>query len=341
MDALISVVIPVYNVEKYIRRCLASIISQTYKDLEIILVDDGSTDRSGEICDEIAQIDGRIQVIHKDNGGLSSARNVGKRAATGEFIAFVDSDDFVHPAMYELMLAVLLESGSDIAISDIFYIDEDDIKGFPVSLGDEIPDTYICIEKDDLMQQMVERDVVTVVQWNKLFKRCVLDGIEYPEGRYHEDVYVIHKQLYNCKKAAYLDARLYYYVQRKGSIMHAESEKMIQDAVDGYLDRISFMEDNGLESERERAVAMLLSYVSWKFEMTALGEGYSEKCAWLGEMFQRSMRCYPEYDLYKKKYRLLAGSPYKYYEAMVRKQNKVERKKRLHRILDRCFKKEL
>lgn len=122
---MLSVIVPVYNVEKYLARCIDSILKQSYSDLEIILVDDGSTDNSGKICDQYREIDDRIVVIHKQNGGLSDARNVGMKKANGQYLAFVDSDDFIHPRMYEILMNLLLDYKADMVISNFAYYDEE------------------------------------------------------------------------------------------------------------------------------------------------------------------------------------------------------------------------
>lgn len=331
---MISIIIPVYNVEKYIRRCMKSVLLQTYRDLEIILVDDGSTDMSGSICDEYAEGDIRIQVVHKVNGGLSSARNAGMRIATGEYIAFLDSDDFIHPLMYEIMLKTLLNNEADMVISGINTINEEDISTVKMSEKDSLDTRCMCVRKPDILRQIVDRDLVTVVQWNKLFKREVLEGIEYPEGRYHEDVYVIHRELYNCERVVYLNAELYYYVQRSGSIMHVESDKMIKDAIDGYCVRIGFMEEKGLKDDYNRAINMLLLYLHWKFKVTAsLSNRFSDKCIWLGNIFQKYANIYREFIVGNDEYQALAHSPQKYYKLIKKYEKREKCKKILYSII--------
>ncbi|MCM1103031.1 MAG: glycosyltransferase [Clostridium sp.] len=317
-DGLISVIIPVYNVEKYIERCLDSVVSQTYTNLEIILVDDGSTDSSGDICDHYKQKDRRIHVIHKRNGGLSSARNVGLRAAAGDYIAFVDSDDFVHPTMYERMLERLVETDSDMVVSEICKIDKGELEDFRFPSNEHLQGGYTCLEGRDVFIRLSdEDDIATVVQWNKLYKNSVMRGIEYPDGRVHEDVYVIHKELYNCSKVTYMDTALYYYVQRKNSIMHMETRRMIQDAIDGYLDRIEFMKEKSLDREYNCAASKLLSYLHWKFVSISISEGYTDTCQWIGESFKHYARDYGEILKDCEGYRRLNRNPQKYCRYMI------------------------
>ena len=323
-NPLISVIIPIYNVEKYLRRCLETVISQSYLNLEIILVNDGSTDTSGNICEEYAEEDSRIKIIHKENGGLSSARNAGMKIANGDYIAFLDSDDFIHPKMYEVMLETLINTDSDMVISGICMIDDDDTESLLFPLQCDFSKDYVVIEKDQILHQMVERDVVTVVQWNKLFKRAILVELEYPEGKYHEDVYVIHQQLFRCNRITYLEAELYYYVQRCGSIMHVESKKRLEDSIGGYLERISFMKEKGQQEAYDEAVSTLLLHILWKFKTIALMEGYSNLCKWLGEQFQQIAENFPETIPRNGDYMLLKSNPAKY----CRRLRKLSRKEK-------------
>lgn len=333
-DGLISVIIPVYNVENYIVRCLDSVVSQTYANLEIVLVDDGATDSSGKICESYAQKDSRIQVIHKENGGLSSARNAGLKVATGDYIAFVDSDDFIHPMMYELMLRRLEETDSDMVVSEICRIDESDLAEFQFPSIEKLKTGYTCLEGRDIFSKLSDGDdTVTVVQWNKLYKRNVMCGIEFPKGRIHEDVYVIHRELYNCSKVTYLEAVLYYYVQRKGSIMRMETRKTIQDAIDGYVDRINFMKEKSLTAEYNCSILTLLLYLYWKFEKVSIAEGYSDTCQWLGETFQQYAGRHYEMIADHEKYRRLNEDPKKYCRHMIFENKKSKLKGILFRML--------
>lgn len=279
-EVLISIIVPVYNVERYLERCVNSLVNQTYKNLEIILVDDGATDSSGVLCDFLAKQDERIQVIHKTNGGLSDARNVGMRVAKGELIAFVDSDDYIHHEMYERMHSAMKREGSDIIICGICSFED----GHDVQNG-ELDNTYENVDSPDIYKCLVDKDIVTVVQWNKLFKKEVLEGIEYPIGKLHEDVYVIHRELARCKRITYLDAKMYFYMQRSDSIMHTESEKSIEDGIEGLESRIDFFDKRGLNNERNDTINEILSSLYWKIKDSAGVDGFSEKNRWLAERY--------------------------------------------------------
>ena len=167
MNNLISIIIPVYNVEQYLRQCLDSVVNQTYKNLEIILVDDGSTDNSGKICDEYAVKDNRIKVIHKQNGGVSSARNVGLDVATGDYIGFVDSDDYIENDMYEYLYNLARENNAEISICQVDYI-----KGNNISYK-------MLLKEDQLLttNQALEIFYTQLYIYNKLFKKNILSNV--------------------------------------------------------------------------------------------------------------------------------------------------------------------
>ena len=219
MDELISVVIPVYNVAEYLPQCLETVCGQTYKELEILLVDDGSTDRSGEICDEWALKDDRIKVIHKKNGGVSSARNEGLEAASGPLIGFVDSNDWLEPVMYEKLAAALRETpGADIAVCGFvdypYGIDVPVPKGLKPHPPCGIVDTVIAL---------FERGGYFTSLWNKLFRRSAV----FPEGRripfeadlsFGEDEVWLARVLGGCRRTVFVPEALYHWRPRAGSV---------------------------------------------------------------------------------------------------------------------------
>ncbi len=303
MKALISVIIPVYNVRKYLDKCVKSVISQSFNQLDIILVDDGSTDGSGELCDRWAEREPRIRVVHKENGGLSSARNAGMQMADGDYISFIDSDDFIHFNHFKLMYETQVKTNADIVCVGVLQIDATKARFVRIPTRNPLPQGYELVEKENIFEQLKKRDLETVVQWNKLYKRDVLFGIKYPLGKYHEDVYVIHEELYKSDRIAYLDAKTYYYVQRSGSIMKTESMRTIDDAIEGYVSRIAFFDAKNLRKEKDEAVEMLLKYVSWKIECELSTNGRSDALKHLYDAFFRIYSGYdgkrfavPEYD---------------------------------------------
>lgn len=215
MAEKISVVVPVYNVEKYLERCVNSILNQSYKNLEIILVDDGSTDSSGAICDNFAKKHSRLRVYHTQNSGLSSARNFGLEKSSGEYIAFIDSDDFVKPDFLMHLITAIKEFNCDIAACGYeMYFNK--LLSFEVK-GNK---NRICTNAEAIRGLFMGEKTIDVMAWNKLYKKSLFnDGIRYPKGLLHEDVATTYKLLYKAKKIAYVALPLYCYFQRKGSIV--------------------------------------------------------------------------------------------------------------------------
>lgn len=211
---LITVIVPVYNVEKYLKKCIDSIINQTYPNLEIILVDDGATDNSGAICDMYAAQDNRIVVLHKENGGLSDARNAALDIAKGEYITLVDSDDSVTTDYVEYMHRLLIQNEADISACELkkVYADTDELD--------------VCQEKVeqfsgvDALEHLLYQRKVAPCAVCKLYKREVFDGIRYPKGMHYEDLATIYKVLHKCDKIVLGKEQKYYYYQRTNSIMN-------------------------------------------------------------------------------------------------------------------------
>ena len=222
---LISVIVPVYKVEKYLEKCVKSIINQTYTNLEIILVDDGSPDVCGALCDEFAKNDSRIKVIHKANGGLSSARNTGLENATGKYIAFVDSDDFISEDYCEILYNMLIETNSDVsAVSYLrFKEDEADLK------RNRSESETIIYENEDVVKEMLNRKTFQNIVWNKLYKKETIGESRFPVGVNYEDVYFSYEVLTKAKKISYKNIECYFYLKRASSISATCSEKNIKD----------------------------------------------------------------------------------------------------------------
>lgn len=217
MKNLVSIIVPIYGVEKYLAKCIESIMNQTYTNIEIILVDDGSKDLCPQICDEFQKKDTRIKVIHKKNGGLSDARNVGISKATGDYISLIDSDDFVSPTFIEDLLILLTKENCDIAICDYYMFSNQDFKGTNTVSTNGC--NYFNGKKEIMNNFFNKRCGKTVVAWNKLYKRELFNNVYYPVGKNYEDEATTYKLFYNAKKVGYLDKQLYYYLQREESIM--------------------------------------------------------------------------------------------------------------------------
>lgn len=236
-EPLISVIVPIYNVEKYVEKCVQSILNQTYKNLEIILVDDGSTDESPQIIDRIAKKDVRVKCVHKTNGGLSDARNKGVEMASGEYLGFVDGDDWIHPQMYEILYKSLKETDTDMSCCDWMTCDEDVF----ITPKDMATIENKIYDRNFAMEYVGD---LKAAACNKLYKRELFNEVRYPYGKIHEDEFVIHKLIFLCEKISLVDSALYYYVQREGSIMRTESMKGINDAIEAWEDRLTFIDEN-------------------------------------------------------------------------------------------------
>ncbi|MCM3412438.1 glycosyltransferase family 2 protein [Metabacillus litoralis] len=238
MSVKISIIVPIYKVEKYLAKCIDSILNQTFKEYELILVNDGSPDSCGEICEEYSKRDKRVKVIHKKNGGLSSARNAGIDIAKGEYIAFVDSDDFIHKNMYEMLYKNAINTSSDIVICDYFIVSENEIiqdESYQFKIQ---PKTFTNIE---VLRELYRDDRIKfVVAWNKLYKKSLFSKLRYKEGRIHEDEFIIHKILYECSKVTYLPVKLYFYLQTDNSIIRSPYNIKRLDRVYALKERVEF-----------------------------------------------------------------------------------------------------
>ncbi len=275
---LITVIIPVYNVEEYLNRCICSVINQSYKFLEIILVDDGSLDNSGRFCDEYACIDDRIKVVHKDNGGLSSARNYGLDIANGDYVSFIDSDDYVSPYYIETMLLALQETGADICISSF-------IKGYASTYEFKDGKGYNAktfSSEECLMQWHSKYRKNETVAWAKLYRRNVFENVRFPEGKTHEDIYTTHILINNARKICFIGNKLYYYFQRKGSIVNTKSFGRIVDNCDAMKCRMYwFVEKGYVRAARRLKLAYLFHLTRFMF-----GAGKEEKSYLLNKVYE-------------------------------------------------------
>ena len=214
---LLSVIIPVYNVEKYLDRCIRSVIGQSYENLEIILVDDGSTDNSPNLCDEWIKRDERIRVIHKINGGLSDARNAGLEVARGELITFVDSDDYIMLDMYSQMIEALNLYDADISVCGDFFVNEEK-QIYKIENVHELSDIEVFSKQEAIEILCMDRYIVSHA-WDKSYKRKVIIGERFPIDHNYEDIYVMHNIFLNACKIVHINQPKYFYIQREGSIV--------------------------------------------------------------------------------------------------------------------------
>lgn len=253
-NQLISVIVPVYNVEKYLDECIESIVNQSYTNLEIILVDDGSTDNSGEKCDIWATKDNRIIVIHKSNGGLGNARNVGMSYANGEWIGFVDSDDFIEPEMYEVLYRGCIENEADLSMVGLAIYENGLKKQLKMHSGN-----VIIYEDKQWMKEYYEKNKsgnIIPSACSKLYKKYLLEGKLFPENRYYEDLLISTSVMLDANRIAYIDVPCYNYrCDRKDSITKRKlTIKHVKDSFD--------MQQKEIQLLRERG------YVDWACTLT-------------------------------------------------------------------------
>lgn len=261
----ISVIVPVYNVEDYLEECIDSILNQTYSNLEIILVDDGSPDNCGQICDDYAKKDNRIKVIHKENGGLSDARNIGIENSIGKYITFIDSDDCVNKKYIEILYNQLINTKSDISVCSYktfndFYIDEDF----------KLNDTEILTRQEILLKLYGENNRINyVVSWGKLYKKKLFDTISFPKGKIHEDEYTTYKLYEECNLVSYTSLQLYYYRVRNDSIMKKKISRKRLDALQAFDEQLDYyrkQNNKDIEIRCCREYCLLLSCLFLKFK---------------------------------------------------------------------------
>lgn len=253
---MISVIVPVYNMEKFLARCVDSLLCQTMKDFEILLVDDGSTDDSAQICREYAARDNRIKYIKKVNGGLSDARNVAMEHAKGEFVTFIDSDDFVHSTYLEYLLSLILENDADISSCIHFETSLDVISE---DLGEE---NIFCMSGHEACERML-KDLAPVLTaaCGKLYKTEIVKKYKFPYGRLHEDVATTFKYYLDSTKVVYSYKKLYAYYQHPNSIMHTISNKKIDDELWAMSERALYLRELGEKK---------LETLAWDFMTTFL-----------------------------------------------------------------------
>ena len=237
----LSVIVPVYKVEKYIHKCVESILNQTFTDFELILVDDGSPDDCGRICDEYAKKDARVRVIHKENGGQSSARNIGLDAARGEIIGFVDSDDDIDINMYQYLIEFMDKEKLDLVFCDVYLI-----RGTRIREQSMYSSNKVLSREQGLNDNLICK--IDNAVWNKIYKKDIFENLRFTEGIVYEDVRIMYKIFDRIKKSGYLKKSLYYYYKRKNStIAQSFNSKSRYDCFKGYKERLEFSIKENLE----------------------------------------------------------------------------------------------
>ncbi|MBQ7148238.1 MAG: glycosyltransferase [Pseudobutyrivibrio sp.] len=259
----VSIIVPVYNVEAQLGRCVETLGDQSYPMLEIILVDDGSTDSSGILCDEFAMKDFRIKVIHQPNKGLSGARNSGLDIATGDYIFFVDSDDYLSLDAIEKLLTNLHHLNADVMACGFAYVYDGDEAEKPFT-GSE---AAVWSGRESIIQMMRTNNICTVA-WNKLYKADLWKGVRFPEGRLHEDEATTYKVLYKSKIVAFIPECLYKYYQRSNSLMNAGLEGRYGDYILAIKERINYFNGENEDELVEQSLVTLLDYIKYVYRNT-------------------------------------------------------------------------
>ena len=252
VGSMISIIVPIYKVESYLHQCVNSILNQTYRDLEVLLIDDGSPDCCGEICDEYGKKDQRVRVFHTENRGLSAARNLGLKEAQGEYIGFVDSDDWVEPIMYEVLLGRLEETGADICVCGLWY----EYDGFKKKMELE----EAIYSNDDALRLLLDEKISNHA-WNKLYRREVFLSVAFPERMLFEDIVVMHRFLEVSNTIVTTKVCGYHYRQRLDGICSTHTAKNLIDYTDAHLSRYNYLKENDFALFKEKE-DVLLKYIA-------------------------------------------------------------------------------
>ena len=256
-NELISIIVPVYKVEKYLEKCVNSILKQTYTNLEIILVDDGSPDKCGQLCDELAKIDDRIKVFHKENGGLSDARNYGVDRANGEYIGFVDSDDYIHECMYEELYKAIKKSGTSIAECGVTRVYKNTLR--PHYEGE---DYFLVLDREGYLKEYLENKRLYGSAWCKLIHRDLAKKIKFPTGKIYEDAFYTLELLKTVDKYTLISGNYYYYYIRENSITTRSFSSKDMD----YIEIMNEIEDYTLANfpifKEQLLVRLTFAYIS-------------------------------------------------------------------------------
>jgi glycosyltransferase involved in cell wall biosynthesis len=240
VEDLVSVIVPVYNAEKYLKSCIDSIVNQTYNNLDIILVDDGSTDESGKICNEYACIDGRINVIHKPNGGIGDARNTGLAQVKGQWIVWVDSDDIIHKRQIEILLSAAKEKNADIVVAGYSnFSNDDNIYSMDIEVGN-IEKTEVISDKHLYDDNFIKRySMIFTVPWGKICSHTVYEGIGFPNVRRSDDTWTTWKLYEKAEEVVYLEKPLYFWRSNPNSCTHIFDKEHLQ-GLEAYKEQLEY-----------------------------------------------------------------------------------------------------
>lgn len=290
---LVSVIVPVYKVEQYLEDCMKSILCQTYKKIEIILVDDGSPDHCPELCDKYARKDERVRVIHKKNGGLSDARNTGLENAKGDYICFIDSDDAIHPQMIEILYNQITKTNADISICNYFKGELTPKNWDNIYVSEKL----VSMDKQSALNAIYEsndKSILMTIAWNKLYKKELFENIRYPQNRIHEDEFTTYQLLYLANRTVFIDENLYFYRQREGSIMDMARDKVSEMFYFARIEQIKFFKHQKLYELAKKAIYKIEYMILDKYQTEGITEEDKKKLLVLyGKLLAMSWKIIP------------------------------------------------
>lgn len=283
MESLISIIVPVYNVGEYVAKCIESIVNQTYTNLEIIIVNDGSTDNSGAICERYAEKDDRIIIIHQENQGLSMARNNGIDIATGEYIGFIDSDDWIEPDMFETLYTVAVENDADISMCNFYYVHD---SGYKSPFSNETTGTKVLTGVHKITHNI---RIANNFVWNKLYRRHLFNGTRFPKDKLYEDIFLIYKLIDNANKMVTTSQCEYYYLRRENGITLREFKLNQFDNTEAYIERYEYISNKypSLEKTCRKQIFLSLLWVLRKAYVWNYIEMYTEEINEFLNMIQK------------------------------------------------------
>lgn len=268
---IISVIVPVYNVEDYLGKCISSILNQTLKNIEVILVNDGSKDKSGYICEEYKKKDDRIVVIHKENGGLSSARNAGLEIATGELVGFVDSDDWIEPDYFEILYDGIEKLNADISVMHLSNI----MSYEKIEFLSNKKKGWTLLNRHDALERFFSDDFIGYSACNKLYRKSLFEGIRYPEGVLMEDKATTYKLIHKANSIIVNSSKKYHYYLRTDGIMQSEFHKKKFDLLQVHLEQIEFVDRN--YPEFYGLIRSRYAYEALRLLLMMIKSNYSDK----------------------------------------------------------------
>ena len=317
MDGMerISVIVPVYNVEPYLERCFDSVAAQSYQNLEILLIDDGSTDGSGELCEELAERDERVRVIHKKNGGLGSARNTGIRAATGQILSFVDSDDWIEPGMYETLTEIMHREQAGIIACGIQRVTETG----EVSYYNDKLDERCVYSVEEALRELPRNERLSNSMCNKLFRRETIEGLSINEQIAYEDNPFTPQCIARAGRVAYTAEPFYCYFERQGSISRKRFSIREFDRITADRMRLDFYHENFPQCEDAAAIAYIGSCLKVYYQARNCGEARTQRTQ-LRQKLRQTIQAYPDLPYSEKqraKAKLFVISPELYSVSMM------------------------